>query len=401
MKVDAAELREFIQNYEDIKTTYSSQTFNILKLADVQDDERKHTKILAWLLDRGGSHNQGRLFLDAFVRKCGIDCGSEAYYKISPFPRGTESENDIRIYAAGRFVIDVEIKVNAVEGHNQCANEYKDLQSFADMQGIDQDRRFAVFITPDGRPPTTAGPNDDWISCSWKELGDAFGNLTLVSGVDSAKLKYMISDWLEIICSFKEEAMDWTSEEARFLFNNYATWTHIVRARESTENALSHLLLSLKEDLAKKSWWPNGWYFQAWPKSKERKREIYVAKVGWRTPGAELPIVQIGVEHITTERLFDGDNNKTPCLYIWVSDSSKTELVDAIRGYLRSVNRILQGDDVGKKQYPLVRYMGKWAPDSMTGFDTRMKDAIVSFIDEYASILNKPAFDSLLTQFWP
>jgi hypothetical protein len=396
--VDTAKLGEFIQKYKSIKTTDSNKTFNILKIADVKDDERKHTKILAWLLDRTGSHRQDRLFFDAFVRLCGIDCGNKVDYQVNIFPRGSESENDVRIYAVGRFAIDVEIKVNAVEGHNQCANEYRDLQDFADTHNIPHNARFAIFITPDGKPPTTAGPDDNWISRSWKELGDSFSKL--VPGINYDKLTYMISDWLEIMYSFKEEAMDWNSKEARFLFNNYATWTQLARAWDSMLVGLSDFLQSLEEDVRKKPWWTDGWHFYAWP-AKDRKREISVAKATWKTTEAERPIVQVGVEHFTAERLFDGDNTEKPWLYVWVSDNSKTWLVDAIRGYLRSTNKILPGDDVRDRRYPLIRYIEKYAPESIAQFETRMKDVIVSFIDDYASILNKPEFDSLLTQFWP
>jgi hypothetical protein len=165
------------------------------------------------------------------------------------------------------------------------------------------------------------------------------------------------------------------------------------------ENRLSSFLSSLKEDVRKKPWWPNGWYFDTWPNTK-KKSEIWVAKTTWKTTGAKPPIVQVGVEHFTAERLFDDDNIEKPYLYVWVSDKAKTNLVEAIRGYLRSANRILPEDNVREGKYLVTRCIEKYAPHSMAEFETRMKDVIVSFIDDYASILNKPEFDSLLTQFW-
>ncbi|WP_051941884.1 PDDEXK-like family protein [Maribacter forsetii] len=63
---------EIYKKYEELEKV-SGEAFNIFKVINVTSDEvRLHSKFLAELLNRNGSHGQGDVFLKLFVKQLGI-----------------------------------------------------------------------------------------------------------------------------------------------------------------------------------------------------------------------------------------------------------------------------------------------------------------------------------------
>lgn len=398
--MDIAQLSEFFDRYGKVNVTRTSQGYNILRIAELGRDERRHTKILAWLLDHQANHDQHRLFFDTITGLCGIGCATAGDYDVNCFVPGRESEIDIRIVARGRFVVDLEVKVSADEGENQCAKEYRDMQRFASADDIPLENRFAVLLTLDGRSPKTAGPDDDWIGLSWRDLRRGFERL--ICGDDlPCKLRDTIGDWLDIIRSLEEARMDFGSKLAQFLLSNYRVVEDIIEENERLRSGFSEFLLSLQHDLKAKPWWGDGWIFNTYPLKNRIKTEAFVVRRCWLSADEDCYKVQFGVEGFTVENLLSDRNGEMPSLYVWIPDKKRTGLITAARDYLLSHGKIRETDDIRATKYLFRRYIPKYTSSSMDDFEATMKGFILQFFDDYAQILGTSEFDKLVETHWP
>jgi PD-(D/E)XK nuclease superfamily len=174
--------------------TASPPCFNLLDLCGVGTDERRHTAILAWLLDENASHAQGTRFFKAFAALCGLEpvFPSADYAVRAEFP-GFESITDIILFRAGDFFISIENKLLAAEGDDQLNREHRDLGRYAHSLGVPKSRRIAVFLTPQGREPQTGNPRQ-WCRLSYTRLAAAFR--TAAAQSTSHKLTCFVADWL-------------------------------------------------------------------------------------------------------------------------------------------------------------------------------------------------------------
>ena len=130
---------------------------DFLSIIGRQEDERTHSRMLAWLLTPTGRHGLRNLLLinllqhyDSKQAKCGKAYPSQ----IQPAVRAVncsywrnEREADIVVWGE-RFTLVIEMKVNAGESPTQCDDLYENFRREADA-------RF-LFLTRNGDPPTTA-----------------------------------------------------------------------------------------------------------------------------------------------------------------------------------------------------------------------------------------------------
>ena len=127
------------------KQKASADDFNLFAVIDVEGDEVRHTKILAWLLDsriEHGTHAQGnlgfRLFLKHLQKELFGDAGlpatayvDEPNYWVHREVSGGEARVDIEIAARNKFLIHIENKIFSMEGDDQTHREWRDLRERA------------------------------------------------------------------------------------------------------------------------------------------------------------------------------------------------------------------------------------------------------------------------------
>ena len=139
---------------------------DFLSIIEKENDERTHSRILAWLLKPTGRHGFRHLFLTHLLRHCGaapsqvqpivhtVDC---SYWR-----KGREA--DIVVWGED-FTLVIEIKVNADEEPDQCNDLHKNFEG-------EPGARF-LFLTRDGREPATAttpGARDAFKTISWPKV---------------------------------------------------------------------------------------------------------------------------------------------------------------------------------------------------------------------------------------
>jgi len=175
--------------------------FNLFSLLRMGCDEVRHSQVLAWFLDAGSGHGQGTAFLRAFVELCDLDIPVEAmnrYWVRTEFS-GQESIIDVMVCRRREFLIYLENKVFAREGDDQLAREFRDMRRLGASLGIPEERQFAIFLTPQAKPPLSGDPAH-WRIVSYDGIAKAFGEL--LPGISSGKVKGFLQDWVETIATF-------------------------------------------------------------------------------------------------------------------------------------------------------------------------------------------------------
>jgi hypothetical protein len=175
--------------------------FNLFSLFKIETDEVRHSRFLAWLLDARSGHGQGSMFLRAFVEACHLDIPLAALdrYRVQTEVSGIESIIDLSVTTRGAFVIYLENKILASEGLDQLNRELRDMRRVGRSLRVPRARQFAVFLTPEGRAPTS-GDAAHWVSISYGQLARAFEKL--LPEIENAKVRDVLQDWIEAILVF-------------------------------------------------------------------------------------------------------------------------------------------------------------------------------------------------------
>lgn len=162
----------------------SADDFNLFGVIGVERDELCHSTILAWLLDHRiakGTHAQGalgfRLFLEEFATELQVGdkdkvlaYADERNYWVSREVSGDEARVDIEIAALGKFVIQIENKIDSEEGTHQTNREWRDLQARRIELHVPEKACHAIFLTPDG----TEAKNENFLAVDWNRIAQVF-----------------------------------------------------------------------------------------------------------------------------------------------------------------------------------------------------------------------------------
>ena len=199
-----SEVKKTIQEYMQLRPMFRAQKtdqFNVFRILGIASDEMRHSRILAWLLEAESEHGQSSEFLKAFAALCGIALNSHDLldYTVVTELAVLESIIDIAVYKPGSFLIYIENKVFAVEGNQQLLREFSDLRRIGAAMRVPETSQYAIFLTPTGREPVSAGPSQ-WISISYGQISAVFRSV--VSKIEGAKTRWLIQDWLAIIESW-------------------------------------------------------------------------------------------------------------------------------------------------------------------------------------------------------
>jgi len=175
-----AELKERLDRAAELRRLRHAATSPELNCWDVlglDHDEIQHSRVLAWLLDRHGSHSQGSLFLrELLVSIQGAvplssECATEKY-RVSTEVRNARSRIDIEIIGH-TFLLHVEVKIDASEGEDQTIREREDLKEMARRSAISSERAWGLYLTRLGR---TCADTERFRSIRWSDVARAVGN---------------------------------------------------------------------------------------------------------------------------------------------------------------------------------------------------------------------------------
>ena len=169
----------------EIKKLRGNNDYNLfLALLDINDEVRLHSRFIYSLLDPNSLHYQKELFLELFIKACGLenfglDPQSAKVYK--------EYENiDIYITDDTKHII-LENKINAGDQEAQIKRYIKTVQKENDGEA----EIYVLFLSPQGREPSDYSL--DGLKISNSKILDEYGN-------EVAKFKAI---------SYKEEIMKW------------------------------------------------------------------------------------------------------------------------------------------------------------------------------------------------
>jgi hypothetical protein len=152
---------------------------NVWAASDLGRDEMRNSKVLAWLLDRWGSHGQGAELLGALLDRVDMGCEGFPGSKTTDQPYWTSVEScplgeqdsriDIEIDGPG-LLLFVEVKIDAPETAGQL-DRY-----FALAEAKARGRPWGViYLTRHGRLPAGCAPGaarGRLASLSWRGLAD-------------------------------------------------------------------------------------------------------------------------------------------------------------------------------------------------------------------------------------
>lgn len=188
--------QEFYQKYYE-KNRVLAPNFNPLHLLNLEFEELTHSKILAWLFDPYGTHNQGDLFFRHFISYFGFNVEYDRWnYKVRREYSGSESIIDILVYGKD-FIFYIENKTLSPEGYDQTNREFRDLMRLAKALGIKKNI-FPIFLNPSGAKPE----NENWIPISYHSLSQALEKS--LDAIQSDYVRLFIRSWLSILKSIKE-----------------------------------------------------------------------------------------------------------------------------------------------------------------------------------------------------
>jgi hypothetical protein len=197
------EMADFLATFEAThrRVWRSRVDFNVFDLLKVATDEVCHSGVLAWLLDAESGHGQGVLFMQTFAELLQLDLPPQAFarYQVRTELARAESIIDVTVFQRGAFLIYLENKILAAEGLKQLEREFRDMRRLGAALRVPQDRQFAIFLTPDGRPPIS-GSATRWRTVSYPEIAGAFQ--ALLSGINSTRVKIMLNDWIRTVSTF-------------------------------------------------------------------------------------------------------------------------------------------------------------------------------------------------------
>lgn len=150
--------------------TLTAQRHNIFVALGVSRKENYHSRLIGYLLDPTAQHDQGTAFLAPFLEKLELTDVTQSVLANTRVMVEKDTAGhgriDLVITLGDSTTIAIENKVDAWEQPEQLARYWRWLDSL----NISEEKRFLIFLTPDGREGTTAISRDRSVRMSYAEL---------------------------------------------------------------------------------------------------------------------------------------------------------------------------------------------------------------------------------------
>jgi hypothetical protein len=141
---------------------------SVLRVFGLERRELRHSDALAWFLREDSEHEQGDLFMHTLLEYVGL----RETRPLPPYTVDREKPEhvDIATYSAERFAVFIENKIqDRAEEPRQFEGLVDALVKLSDKKRIPQQKRTAIFLTDDGRPPDT-GPKPSEVKVAMRNV---------------------------------------------------------------------------------------------------------------------------------------------------------------------------------------------------------------------------------------
>ena len=165
--------------------------FNPFDVLQVADFEIRHSNVLAWLLQPGGTHGIGGRFLRALVEHLTLRGDTRSLSRLKPLPPGFDDESNIdvrredyheRLYAditvgfqAERVLLIIENKVEA--SSRDAEKQVEDYQRAFRKKYKNRYDDYPGALLTVSPAPETGDAKGDVIHVSWKDVSGIIGSL--------------------------------------------------------------------------------------------------------------------------------------------------------------------------------------------------------------------------------
>lgn len=152
--------------------------FNVFDV--IRPNENRISDILRDLLDPHGMHGQGDRFLRAFLTLCTIEaawCSPRASVRVEREHRTTTLDSARRIDLVLHFAGTEARGAIAIENKPHAGEQVRQLEDYAEHLSREYDDRFwVIYLSGDGRGPTTLGEWDMRLRRDGRSCTIAYGN---------------------------------------------------------------------------------------------------------------------------------------------------------------------------------------------------------------------------------
>jgi hypothetical protein len=330
----------------------SPDRFNTFEVLELQRREYVHSNVLAWLLDPTGSHGLNSEVLTEMCHLAGLPNPNEPV-RVRREEVGRTSIIDIIVEMRDAVLI-IEKKVDAAEGERQTEREWEDFAPRA------QGRPFkALLLAPERRTPGdrrfTARGYDE----VWRLLGRVHADARVQPFIDH--YRHILDRRL---LGGRMSKFRGLTAETKFILENFEDIRLIQEAVDDAAANVRGLVVSLGDELKKRSWWSDEWCVDV------GTNEINVWKAVW---GVEEPKICFGVTDIGLEAIGGGPTKAWSYVFL----AAALRGVRASDGFARAGKSLGQFDATAK--YPVWRHL---ALDGKAGSDD-VRDAILTELDAF------------------
>src|SRR5205823_4202003 len=120
-------------------------------------------------IEHSGTHAQGSLGFQMFLRELGLDESyAQSNYWVSREVCGDESRVDIQIAAHHEFIVHIENKIYSKEGQDQTGRECRDLERSARELCVKPGQVHSFFLTLTGE----LAANEKFEPLPWRRIAD-------------------------------------------------------------------------------------------------------------------------------------------------------------------------------------------------------------------------------------
>ena len=152
-------VRELNDKYKKLAVD-TGEGFNIFSILDIETDEVKHSRFLAFLLNPKKSHGQGDIFLNLFLKRiskvlgenggtCIFERNELSNFRVQPEVVIDGGRIDILLIKDDACIV-IENKIDAEDQHRQLERYYE----YARSRNIQDDRIILIYLTKFGTNPT-------------------------------------------------------------------------------------------------------------------------------------------------------------------------------------------------------------------------------------------------------
>jgi len=190
----------------------TSPNINVFDILEFTDNEMHHSRFLAWLFNCNGTHSQGGSFLRIFLEKLNPPRFSKLQdsdyddYDVITEEADENSRIDIRIWKRSSFLINIENKINAIEGEEQTKWENIDAIIKADEIDVDKNRISNFFLTNRRESPK----DDSFEHIFWEEIRNCLNIFSNSIDSNNNNLRQIIRQY---VCSIEKNIIAYKRSE--------------------------------------------------------------------------------------------------------------------------------------------------------------------------------------------